>query len=218
MRASVWALAIAFVVPTLAGARAQMFDGIVADILHSQLGTASVEASEILEGEVPRRCELSYSAMVQDFKYREGAFMSLEGSIAFERGAEETPRLLLGLAVEYIDSESGHGTPYAPGNVYLVRNSETIRGEHLGSERREADGSIVTEYDAAATRAMVFESLREGAIALAFEREPFVLTAPFEIDPTVVETDYNGERKHSPAMRDEFLSCSERFFAAAGDE
>jgi hypothetical protein len=210
MRISIYAPAVVLAFIASPSAHAQMFDGFVGYILEAQIGTVSVENGQTLNGDVPQRCELVYSVLVRDFEYAEGAFMSLDGAIAFVRSGDAAPRLLLELTAEYIDTESGYGMPYAPGSVYLVRGSETTRGEHLSFERREADGTVVTEYDAAATRDMVVSSLRQGAIALAFEREPFVPASPFEIDPTVVETDYNGERTHSPEMRSEFLACTDR--------
>lgn len=215
MRVSVWAPVVVFALFASPTAHAQMFGGFVADILQSQLGTVSAEADRITDGEELRGCELSYSVLVQDFDYRDGAFMSLDGSVVFTEIADGPPRLILKLMAEYIDSESGYGTPFAPGNVYLVRGSGTTRGMHIRSEQGEEPGTIVTEYDASETRDMVASSIRDGKLMLAFEREPFLPAPPFEIDPTVVETDYNGVRTHSDEARDLFLGCTDALLGGA---
>ncbi|MEE8439138.1 MAG: hypothetical protein V3S07_06085 [Micropepsaceae bacterium] len=198
-------------------APAQMFDGFVDDILRPQLGTLWVRSGQaVTEGNL-RSCQISYSALAQDFEYKEGAFISLEGSFGFFNSSDGEMVLALKLILEDIDRETGSPTPFAPANIFFGDGFETMRDAQLGVEPGDIPGSTNTSYSAQETFEFILNAVRDEEITIAFEREASRPAIQFVLDLSVVETDGVGSRTYSPAAGLEFLECAEALVGDAVD-
>ena len=149
-----------------------MFDGFVDDLLRPQLGTLWVRSDRVVTEGNLRNCQMSYSVLAQDFEYKEGAFISLEGSFGFSNSSDGKMVLVLKLVLEDIDRETGSPTPFAPANVFFGDGFETIREAQLGVEPGDIPGATNASYSAQETFELILNAVRDEEITIAFEREP----------------------------------------------
>lgn len=158
------------------------------------------------EGELTS-CSLEYAVLIKDGVYRQGLSSAVTGSITL---FAEPKGVAVGLKVVVLDFDSTNTAPMpnAPTSAYFVDGFTTTKPALLEGTKSDTPGGYFSVFKADPTLRLVLNGLDKSALRVAFARHPGGSDVVFDIDPTVVDIDADGNRKHSNDTIQTFLACN----------
>jgi hypothetical protein len=202
-------LGVAAILFASVSAQAQMPDR---DSLRHMLGTISVETTPNFAGGHLEGCSIGFKSLTQDWIYKQGAFTSVSGGFGLI-DVKGTPAVYLKVTVHDVDPRTMQFTPSPPASAYFVSGNTTTKDAIVSSSPSDLPGTIFVISHAAPTLPVFGKGLADGKVTIAFARKKGGGDVVVAIDPTVVDTAPNGQRKYSSQILADFLKCTQTLMA-----
>lgn len=170
------------------------------------LGTISVSAMPSFSGGQLFGCTLLFTALAQDWAYKSGGFIKVEGSLGIVsvKGKAATT---LKVALNDLDLHTGTLTPSAPASAYFVSGNSTTKDSIVGSTASDTPGSIFVVQQLFPTYKILAQGLASNRVTIAFARKKGGTDIQVNIDTSVIKTEANGRRIRSEKPTHDFLEC-----------
>jgi len=173
-------------------------------------GTVSIQAQPFFSEGRLVGCTLVFNALEQDFVYRRGAFIRIEGNIGIMTANGDIGTNLK-VVVNEIDASMmpPRLTPSAPSRAYLIAPDLTTNLSSLvATAPSDTPGALFSVFQISPTVEMLFNALEMNSITIAFNSYggSSDIRVKLELDVLDVNAD-TGERIRSRKMKDEFFAC-----------
>ena len=185
------------------------------EALTSQLGTISVGARPVFIGGQLSGCSIEYNVLAQDWVYKGGAFIKINGSFGLMSASGKIAPILK-VVLHDVDSRTMDLIPSPPESAYFVTNNfSTNQSSIIESYRSDTPGAIVVIFQLDPTFELLADGLQKDKVTIAFNRRPGGTDLQIPIDTSVEKTTREGERIQSPKASLEFVRCAKQLLENA---
>lgn len=182
-------------------------DPTIEQLLASRVGTTSNDAAPVFTNGVLTGCGVSFESLIRDFAYRQGSFSRVDGSFNL-MAAKNGMGILLKIVVNDLDPQTHTISPAAPVTAFFVSGNATSLPFLVGQLESDTPGAVVAVYSAEKVFPMLFKSVSEGTVTVAFARKKGGVDVQVPIDLSVEDTDDNGKKLHSNKAATNFSKCA----------
>jgi hypothetical protein len=170
------------------------------------LGTLSAEAQPVFADGRLEGCTVVYGALAKDFTYKQGGYITVNGSFGLMSVRGELAATLK-VVVHDTDPRTNRFTPSPPASAYFVSGTKTTKNAVVGQYPSDTPGAIFVVLRPETVLPILMEGVGD-KIVIAFARTQGGMDIQLPIDTSVAETKPNGQRVHSPKAAMDFLQCS----------
>jgi hypothetical protein len=171
------------------------------------LGTLSAEAQPVFKDGRLNGCSVVFGALARDFTYRQGAYITVNGSFGIMSAKGELGATLK-VVVHDTDPRTNRFIPSPPASAYFISGTKTTKSAVVGQYPSDTPGAIFVVLNGETVLPILLDGLERSKVTIAFARERGGTDIQLPIDTSVVETKPNGERIHSPKALLDFSECS----------
>ena len=197
------ALVLLLACPTLAFA--QQNSG-----MSAMVGTLSVRAEPMLTSGKLQGCSIVFNALTTDWKYRNGAYLKIDGSVVISISETGAGAMLKVVANEVVTAANGSLTfaPSAPTRAYLVGDGYKTNADTLHkSGASDTPGGMISIFEMFPTADIVAQAMVDKKLTIAFNQKGGGSDLILPLDLNVADIDANGNRKLGSTASTEFLDC-----------
>src|SRR5215510_7425556 len=153
-------------------------------------------------------CPVDYNVLTQDWAYRQGGFITVNGGFGIVR-VNKALGGFLKVIVNDIDPRTMTFTPSRPASAYIVTgNLSTNRGDIIDVGPSDVPGGIFVMLQAEPTLRLIVDGFVNDKIVIAFARQQGGVDVKVPIETSVEDTTSGGlQRKRSPKAGLEFSEC-----------
>lgn len=154
-------------------------------------------------------CTFSYDALVRDWKYRNGGFLKVSGSLGI-LGPDGSFGAMQKLVVNHIDysGPTPQIVPSRPSRLYMRdQNYRTNLDSLVNSAESDSPGSVFSVFSVSPTMEIILAGIEHGEIIVAFNQLDGESDIELPIDLDVASMDQEGNRTRSNDARKAFLKC-----------
>ena len=179
-------------------------------VLTPMLGTIQVSSQPyMVEGKLSG-CQYVYAALIQDWVYRKGQFLKVDGSIGFVDIGGSLGTTLKVVVNEVTVSPDGRFvfTPSPPSRAYLLGSDYSTNLDGLvQATPSDTPGALFSIFRAESTLNILMEAAETNKTTVVFNRASggSDILMPLELD--VSDTQPNGEKVRSTDTGNNFASC-----------
>ncbi|NEJ27607.1 hypothetical protein GR205_06410 [Rhizobium leguminosarum] len=198
--------AACFLAAVCGNARASALDVVIARML----GTITVRAEpSMIEGRLSG-CQYVFSALTQDWTYRKGQYLKVDGSISIINTGSNVGTTLKVVVNEVVVSpqEGFKLVPAAPSRAYLIGNDyQTNLSAFVASTPSDTPGALFSIFSIDPTLAIMAAAAQTNKVTIAFNKAGGDSDILLPLDLDVKATSDEGVRTHSPETGANFANC-----------
>jgi hypothetical protein len=179
-------------------------------VMVRMLGTMSVRAEPyMIEGRLSG-CQYVFSALTQDWTYRQGQYLKVDGSISIMNTGGKVGTTLKVVVNEVAIAPQGDlkFVPAAPTRAYLIGDDyQTNLAAFVGSTPSDTPGGLFSVFNIDPTLAIIVGASQTNKVTVAFNKAggDSDILLPIELD--VKATSNEGVRTRSPETSANFANC-----------
>jgi hypothetical protein len=189
----------------------------VQDWMTQFVGTLSVKSNPYFTEGTLQGCTLVFTTLYQDWTYRKGALLRVDGNIgimAFSSGQIATNLKVVVNELRFDSPPQAKFSPSAPTRAYLVGpDLQTNLSSLLHNGQSDTPGAIFAVFDVSPTFEMLVQSIDSNALTVAFNNLGGDTDIHMKVELDIADVTETGERKRSPKMKGDFLNCLESLVA-----
>lgn len=178
--------------------------------MSAMLGTLSVRAEPMLQSGKLQGCSLVFNALTQDWKYRGGAFLKIEGPVLLSI-TENGAGAMLKVVANEIKTAQGGGVTFAasaPSCAYIISGDYKTNLDTLSTKGpAETAGGLLSVFELFPTAEMVLQATTDKKLTIAFNQNGGNSDLILPIDLNVSDIDGSGRRVLGSKASDEFSEC-----------
>jgi hypothetical protein len=181
--------------------------------LQSRAGTTHTTALPQFSDGKLYACIVEFGVLVQDYIYRQGAFVRVGGSFGM-MSANNNIAVTLKVIVHDIDNATMQLSPSPPASAYIVSGTTTTKAFFVAKHPSDTPGALFSVFNGAAP--ILLDGITKEKMIIAFNRREGGADMQVAIDLTVEDTADDGRKTVSTKASQEFLSCSTSLLKSMG--
>ncbi|MGJ7038150.1 hypothetical protein J2Y63_001386 [Shinella sp. BE166] len=155
-------------------------------------------------------CQLIFEALAKDWKYRQGALLKIEGSVAVMLMKSQLGTSLKVVVQEMTVSKDldVSFSPSSPSRAYLIAdNLNTSLGSLVAATPSDTPGALFSVFNLSPTLDVLVESLDTKTLKVAFNQLDGESDIVLTLNTDVAETDATGRRTKSNEAMESLSAC-----------
>lgn len=174
------------------------------------VGTLSVTSNPYFADGTLQGCTLVFTALHQDWTYRQGALLRVDGNIGVMALDSRQVASNLKVVVNELQFKTSapQFIPSAPSRAYLVGpDLKTSLPSLIQAAPSDTPGAYFGVFQLSPTFEMLMEAIETNEITIAFNNLKGGSDIRLKLELDVVEINDSGKRIRSPKMKNEYLEC-----------
>ena len=145
--------------------------------------------------------------LVQDYTYRQGAFVLVGGSFGM-LSANNNIAVTLKVVVQDIDNATMALSPSPPVSAYIVSGTTTTKPFFVAKYPSDTPGALFSVFQPDGAAPILLDGIKNEIMIIAFNRREGGADMRVAIDLTVEGTADDGRKTVSTKASQEYLACS----------
>lgn len=174
------------------------------------VGTLSINSNPYFADGSLQGCTLVFTALHQDWTYRQGALLRVDGNIGImaPRSRQIASNLKVVVNELRFNTTTPQFIPSAPSRAYLVGpDLKTNLPSLIQSAPSDTPGAYFGIFQLSPTFELLMEAIGTNEITIAFNNLGGESDIRLKLELDVVEVNDTGKRIRSPKMKNEYLDC-----------